>query len=342
MSSSERKSSLLPKPSPRGIVRGAFLVFFVYLCVRLWLFALWATGAGTLHVSRPEAVAGLIPIGAFMSFFLWLKTGIFDAVVPAGIVIIIGALALSIALKRGFCGWICPVGTVWEAAAGLGRFVRRRISGAPKWMGRKLPVPRWLDMALRGVRYAVSVMLLFWLAAVPAAEAIGFQKLQYYAAADVKILSYFVHMPLWYFGFGATVAVGSLLFGNVWCRYMCPLGGLYGAAGCASACTVVRDAEKCIDCGMCAKACHADVAVDTARSVRAPECDGCADCVLACPKRGALTVRVFGRFQLPWWALPTLAVAVWFGIYGVALLTGHWHSALPESYFVQAVRSLGL
>ena len=127
-------------------------------------------------------------------------------------------------------------------------------------------MPRWLDRTLRGVRYAFAGLILVWLAAVPVAEAVGFQKLSYYAAADVKILSYFVHMPAWYFAFGATIAAGSFLFGNVWCRYMCPLGGLYGAVGCASACTVVRDAETCIDCGACARACHADVAVDTSRS----------------------------------------------------------------------------
>ncbi len=343
MGSPERRSTLMPKPSPRGLVRGAFLVYFVYLCVHLWLFALWATGPSSApHASRPEAVAGLIPVGAFMSFFLWLKTGLFDAVVPAGIVIIIGALALSVVFKRGFCGWICPVGTVWEAAAGVGRWIRRRVSWLPDWVGGRLPVPRWLDRTLRGVRYAVAGLLLFWLSAVSVGEAARFQQLPYYAVADVKILSYFVHMPPWYFAFGAAVGLGSLLFGNVWCRYMCPLGGLYGAVGCASACTVVRDAEKCIDCGACAKVCHAGVDVDAARSVRAPECDGCMDCILACPKRGALTARVCGRFQMPWWAWPTLAIALWLAVYGVAVLTGHWHSAMPESYFAAAVRGLDL
>ena len=66
------------------------------------------------------------------------------------------------------------------------------------------------------------------------------------------------------------------------------------------------------------------------------------DCVLACPKRGALTARVLGRFQMPWWAWPTLVVALWLAVYGIAVLTGHWHSAMPEAYFAAAVRTLGL
>ncbi|HEY3318777.1 MAG TPA: 4Fe-4S binding protein [Coriobacteriia bacterium] len=339
---STRDRRLPTKPTPRGTVRGVFLVFFVYLCVRLWLFALWAMGRSALHVARPEAVAGIIPVGAYTSFFAWIKTGVFDSVVPAGVVIVIGALTLSVLLKRGFCGWICPVGTVFEATASVGRFVRRNVPGTPKWLGRNLPVPSGVDRALRGVRYAVTALILAFVALVPAEAALQFQTLPYYAAADVKILSYFVSPPLWYAGLGAVLLGGSFAFGNVWCRYLCPLGGLYGALGSASACTVVRDAESCIDCKACAKVCHAGVRVDVATSVRAPECDGCMDCVLACPKRGALTPRAFGLLRMPWWAWPAAVISVWLTAYAVAVLTGHWHSPLPESYFADAIRTLGL
>jgi polyferredoxin len=336
------RTPVIRKPTPRGFVRTGFLLFFVYLCVRLWLFALWALGRGVARVERPNAVAGIIPVGAYTSLFAWLKTGVFDAVVPAGVVIVIGALALSLLFKRGFCGWICPVGTVFEGSSAFGRFVRRHVPALPKWLGRNAPIPRGVDLALRGVRYAITALIVFALAAVPAQAALEFQTLPYYAASDVKILSYFVHPPLWYVAFGMIVIGASVAFGNVWCRYLCPLGGLYGAIGCASPCTIVRDAETCIDCKACAKVCHAGVRVDVATSVRAPECDGCMDCVLACPKRGALTARAFGRFTMPWWAWPSAVVALWLALYAAAVWTGHWHSPMPESYFAEAIRTLGL
>jgi polyferredoxin len=337
-----RNGRLPKKPTPRGVVRGVFLVYFLYLCVRLWLFALWALGRSSLHVVRPDAVAGIIPVGAYTSLIGWVKSGVFDVVVPAGVVIVLGALLLSVLFKRGFCGWVCPVGTVFEATASVGRFVKRNVPGAPRWLGRNLPVPRWADRTLRGIRYGLTAMVVLFVAMVPASEALAFQKLPYYAAADVKILSYFVSPPLWYLGLGAVILGGSFAFGNVWCRYLCPLGGLYGAIGSASACTVVRDETACIDCKACAKACHAGVRVDTAASVRAPECDGCMDCVLACPKREALQARAFGRFSMPWWAWPTAVVGVWLAAYALAVLTGHWHSAMPEPYFVDAIRTLRL
>jgi polyferredoxin len=339
---STRKTVLLHKPSPRGVVRGGFLLFFVYLCARLWLFALWALDRSAMHVTRPDAVAGIIPVGAYTSFFAWVKSGVFDAVVPAGVVIVIGALVLSLLFKRGFCGWICPVGTVFEGSGAFGRFVRRRIPGAPKWLGRHLPAPRAVDLGLRGLRYALTAMVILFVAAVPVREALDFQTLPYYAASDVKIISYFVHPPLWYLAFGFVMIGASVAFGNVWCRYLCPLGGLYGAIGAASPCTVVRDAEACIDCKACARVCHAGVRVDKARSVRSAECDGCMDCVLACPEDGALTARAFGSIRIPWWVWPTAVVGVWLAAYALALLTGHWHSAMPETYFVEAVRTLGL
>jgi polyferredoxin len=160
--------------------------------------------------------------------------------------------------------------------------------------------------------------------------------------ADIKILSYFVHPPLWYAAFGAVVGLGTFALGNVWCRYMCPLGGLYGAIGVASVCTISRDEELCIDCSKCAKACHAGVRVDRVASVRSPECDGCMDCVIACPRQGALRPKVLGLVAFPWWVWPVAVVAVWLGVYAIAVATGHWHAGITEQSFVQAIQAVGI
>jgi len=321
---------VLDRIGPRLLVRGAFFAYFVYVSVRLLMFRAWALGEGPF-VSRPESVAGLLPIGSYMSFFLWLKTGFFDPVLPAGIVIIIGAIATSVLFKRGFCGWICPVGTVWEGAAWLGRKFLRRDN---------FRLPRWLDLTLRGLRYAIAAIFMVWLASVGVPEAMSFQTLPYYATVDAKMLLLF-GAPIYVAVIGLAFA-SMMLLGNVWCRYLCPLGGVYGACGVASACTVVRDADVCIDCGKCAKACHSAVPVDTLRSVRAPECDGCQDYVRVCPAPGALTARAFGRFTFPWWVWPLAVVGLWLAIYFVALATGHWQTQLPVEAFRQFMQIEGL
>ncbi len=315
----------------RAMVRGAFSVFFVYLCVKLWLFYLWAVGAGP-YVARPEAVAGIIPVGAYMSLFAWAKSGIYDPVIPAGVTIVIGALLLSLVAKRGFCGWVCPVGAMWEILGWAGK----------KVLPRQLHAARILDLALRGLRYAFAAMFVAGLFSVSLTEAFGFQKLPYYAVADLKILSLFVRLPWWYVAIGATVGAFSFFFGNVWCRYVCPLGGVYGALGVLSPATVVRDEGLCIDCGKCSKTCHGLVDVQHLTSVHAPECDGCQDCVQKCPVPGALEGRVLGRWRLSVWTWAGIVVAVWLLAYGVAVLTGHWHAGLTPDQFRQAVRIVGV
>ncbi|MDO8949705.1 MAG: 4Fe-4S binding protein [Actinomycetota bacterium] len=320
----------LDRIGPRLLVRGAFLLYFVYVSVRLLMFRAWALGEGPF-VSRPEAVAGLLPIGSYMSFFLWIKTGFFDPVIPAGIVIIIGAIATSVLFKRGFCGWICPVGTVWEGAAWFGRKVLKRDN---------FRLPRRVDLTLRGARYVFAAILMVWLAAVSVQEALWFQTLPYYATVDAKMLILF-GAPIYLAVIGIAF-VSMMLLGNVWCRYLCPLGGVYGACGVVSPCTVVRDADVCIECGKCAKVCHAAVPVDTLRSVRAPECDGCQDCVRVCPADGALTARAFGRFTFPWWVWPLGVVVLWLGIYFVARATGYWQTHLPVETFRQFMQMKGL
>jgi polyferredoxin len=311
----------------RMFVRSVFLVFFVGACAQLLLFVRWAEGKGAF-VPRPEAVAGLLPIGHFTSFFGWVRGGGWDVLLPAGLVIIIAAIAVSLLFKRGFCGWICPLGTVWEIAELAGRAV----------FGHPVVLPKWLDRVGRGIRYALAAMILTWLLLVPVAEAVAFRELQYMWTADIKILTG-LGTPAFLVA-GLVAFVLSMIFSPVWCRYVCPLGGWYSVLGMASPCAVHRDGEACISCHRCNRVCHALVDVENARNrVWAPECDGCMDCVRACPAPGALEARVLGRWRIPVWVWPVLVVGTWLLIYGVARLTHNWDTTIPNDAFKQIINS---
>ena len=310
----------------RWFVKGAFFVFFVWLSARLLAFAAWARGTGE-YVSRPEAVAGILPVGHFTSFFAWLKGGGWDTLLPAGLVIIIAAVATSLLFKRGFCGWICPVGTLWEVAAALGR----------KLLGHNVRLPKWLDLGGRTVRYVIGGAFFGFIALVSLPEAVGFRELPYMWTADIKIITGFGE-PL-FIVVAALAFVVSMLLGPVWCRWVCPLGALYSAIGVASPCAVKRDAETCISCGRCTKSCHAFVDVEHAGAVHAPECDGCMDCVKVCPVDGCLEARAAGRVRIAPWVWPLLVVGLWLAIYAVAKLTGNWDTTIPDEVFRQVIRS---
>ncbi len=324
---SMRSSRIIDVATSRLVVRGGFLLFFVWICVRLLGFAAWARGVGG-YVPRPEAVAGILPVGHYTSFFAWLRGGGWDALLPAGLVIILGALALSLLFKRGFCGWICPLGSIWEFAGVLGR----------KLLGRNLRPPHWLDITARTLRYLMAGSIVFWLASVPIDSAIAFRTLPYMWVADIKIIEGFmtpVFLGAWLLGF-----VLSMLFGSVWCRYACPLGGWYGAIGTMSVCAVERDEATCIHCSKCTKACHAFVDVERVkRRVAAPECDGCMDCVRVCPVPTALQAKALGRIRVPYQVWPLLVVGLWLVLYAGAKMTGHWDTTIPDATFKQVISS---
>lgn len=310
----------------RMFVRSAFLLFFLAAVVQLLRFTAWARGKGPF-VARPEAVAGILPVGHYTSFFAWVRGGGWDVLLPAGLVIIIGAIAVSLLLKRGFCGWICPVGTVWEGAALLGR----------KLMGRTLRLPKWLDIVGKVFRYGLAAMVLAFLTLVPLSEAVGFRELPYMWVADIKIIEGFAN-PV-FIVVALLAFVVSMLLGPVWCRYLCPLGGWYSLLGVASPCAVKRDEETCISCHKCTKSCHALLDVEHASTVRSADCDGCMDCVRACPVPGALEARAFGRVRIAPWMWAVLVVGLWLVIYGGAKLTGNWDTTIPVDTFRQVITS---
>jgi polyferredoxin len=311
----------------RWFSKTAFLVFFVYACVQLFRFAAWARGEGP-YVARPEAPAGLLPVGHFTSFFAWVRGGGWDPLLPAGLVIIIGAVAVSVLFRRGFCGWICPVGTVWEACAALGR----KLLG-----GRNIRLPKWLDIAGRVFRFVFAAAVVALLMMVPVAEAVDFRALPYMMVADLKTLGMMIQ-PI-YLLVILLAGVISVLFGPVWCRYLCPVGGMYAGLATASPCAVHRDAETCIQCGRCSASCHAFCEPDKVTTVRNTECDGCMDCVKACPVHDCLTARAFSRVRIAPWVWPLLVVGLWLAIYGIAAVTGNWKSPVSPEEFKAIINS---
>jgi len=204
-------------------------------------------------------------------------------------------------------------------------------------MGRNVRVWRWLDIAGRTVRYLLTGAFLAFLFAVPLAEAVGFRELPYMWIADLKII-HLMGEPMWLV-VAALAAVLSFLFGPVWCRYLCPLGGLYSAVGMASVCAVERDAETCIECHRCSRVCHAFVEPERMNRVFAAECDGCMDCVKVCPVDGCLEARAASRITIAPWVWPLLVVSVWLLIFGFAKATGNWDSRVPPDLYRQVIQS---
>lgn len=312
----------------RWFVKSAFLAYFVFACVQLLRFYAWARSKGP-YVGRPEVVGGILPVGHFTSFFAFLRGGGWDTLLPAGSVIIIGAFATSALFKRGFCGWICPVGTVWEGFSAAGRRLLK---------GRQIRLPKWMDLGGRGFRYLLTAVIVFMLLVVVSVqEAVDFRSLPYMWVADIKILTVMLNPT--YLAVALFAGALSMLIGPVWCRYLCPLGGMYSAVGELSPCTVHRDAANCTHCSRCSNVCHAFVDVEKKAVVRDTECDGCMECVKVCPAQDCLEAKAPGGVRIAPWVWPLLVVGVWLAIFSAAKVSGNWDTRVTLEQFRQTVNS---
>ncbi|MBA4378587.1 MAG: (4Fe-4S)-binding protein [Gemmatimonas sp.] len=298
-------------------------------------FAHWVANleAGRIAGVRPPGVEGFLPISALLSLRQWLAGGGFSMVHPAGLVLF-GLICLTaLLLKKSFCAWLCPVGTLSEALARVSHLVFRR----------RLKLPRWLDLGLMSLKYVLLAYFLFAVfVQMTLASVALFIDSPYNRIADVKMLHFFTRMsPVTFRVLGALVLL-SFVVPYFWCRYLCPYGALLGALSRFSPLKVVRSAPDCTNCGKCAAVCPSYLAVDLGATVTSPECTGCLECVTSCPAPGALEVRG----PAPWRRRVRPAVfaaavlLVFFGGIGAAKLAGRWRTGITDQEYLRRVQEM--
>jgi polyferredoxin len=242
---------------------------------------------------------------------------------------LIAFLAMSFLLRKSFCSWVCPVGTISEWLWQSGQAV----------FGRTLAFPRWFDIPLRSLKYILFGLFLYVVVTMPVPEIVEFLTSPYGLIADVKMLDFFRRMGQATAIVLAVLVVLSLVVKNFWCRFLCPYGAMTGLVALVSPTRIRRDPVACIDCAKCAVACPAGLPVDTALSIRSAECTACMSCVAVCPAVGALDLRAClrrPRVLQPWMVAAGIAV-IFVGIVGYARLAGYWHTGLPDALLFDLV-----
>jgi polyferredoxin len=339
------KKKLIRRVAPDGSQRIRQIVQISFAALNCWLgaqFYLWVRyferGGTGLYVPRPAGAEGWLPIAGLMNFRYFLLTGTVPRIHPAAMFLFLAFLLMSLLLKKAFCSWLCPVGTFSEYLWKLGS----------KIFGRNLRLPRWADIPLRGLKYLLLGFFIFVIGAMSAETLQDFMSTPYGLVADVKMLNFFRGM-----GQTAMIVIGvlvllSTLVENFWCRYLCPYGALMGIASLLSPVKIRRDAEACIDCGKCARACPAALPVDRLVQIRSVECTACMACVAACsaqdalqfslpPRRGPSPVERWRRRTVTPRSVAAILACILFGIVLFAKTTGHWQTNLPRNLYLDLV-----
>lgn len=302
----------------RLAVQTGFALFLVWVAVHFHRHVQWALGTASEYIQKPGAVEGFLPIAALMSFKRLLLTGEYDPIHPAGLTIFMALLLMAWALRKGFCGQLCPVG-----------FASSLLERAGRRLGiRRQPGPR-LALALTLPKYVVLGGFLWFIGLqMSPPEIESFMFAPYNFVADTKMLLFFLYPTGTTLAVVAVLAAGSLVMPYLWCRVFCPYGALLGLLAKAGPTAITRDADRCTGCGRCSRVCPAGLPVASSSRVNAAECMGCTECVGACPVPDCLTVRAMWM-RLPHWSIAVGCIALLLLFRVVAGQYDAWDAATP-------------
>ncbi|MBW2252383.1 MAG: 4Fe-4S binding protein [Deltaproteobacteria bacterium] len=266
-----------------------------------------ALGNSVVTVARPSGVEGFLPVH------------------PAAMVFLGFACFISLALRKSFCGWFCPVGTLSEWLWELGRSL----------FGKNYKLPVWLDFPLRSLKYLLLGFFVKTIFSMSSPAILGFLQSPYYKISDVKMLHFFTQMSTLTVVVLAVLVLSSVFIRNVWCRYLCPYGALMGLLALCSLTRIQRNPDTCIGCKSCSQACPYYLPVDRKRYIISPECNGCLECTRVCPVESTLELKTTGMGETGWDAakLGIVIIGIFIGMVYTAGITGHWKSSVTENEF---------
>ena len=181
---------------------------------------------------------------------------------------------------RWICGFLCPFGLIQE-------------------LFHKIPTPKIKKGRItRVLSFFKYVVLVFFVILLPLAYAFrnfplpGFCKYICPAgtlegamgllsnSVNESYLSMLGPLFTWKFLLMVSILVACVFIFRFFCRFLCPLGALYGLFNRISLVGVKLDRGACTDCGLCVGKCKMDI-----KHVGDAECIQCGECMDVCPTK---------------------------------------------------------
>jgi ferredoxin len=250
-------------------------------------------GPWTLHEADPEAWPShyaddilqkeRVPVELFLAIdpLLSLSTAIAARTWVWSLAFAAVVLALCVFIPRGFCGYVCPLGTVIDLFDWLiGRRLRfLNVSGTGWYVHLKyylltaVLVSAVFGVLISGIVAAIPVVTraaACLLTPLQTGMARSWHQIPAMNAGQVVSLLLF-----------AVVLGLGFLKPRFWCRYVCPSGAVFSIANMLRL-TERKVEHSCINCGKCVEVCPFD-AIKPDFTTRTTDCTFCQTCGGVCP-----------------------------------------------------------
>lgn len=195
---------------------------------------------------------------------------------------VIGILmAFGAFFGRFICGWLCPFGLVQDLLYKIPLFRKlHRVPGERILAKLKYAVLAFLVILLPLLLRNPAGIGTPWFCKVlcPSGTLLGGIPL---LIANPVLRSAAGFLFSWKMVILLILLVLSIKIYRPFCRYLCPLGAIYGCFHPVSIYRYEVDQEKCTKCGACQKQCGLDIPVY--EKPNSPECIRCGKCKSSCP-----------------------------------------------------------
>lgn len=271
----------------------------------LALFLILITIQGYLHQVKGGAEAAsihaLCPYGGLESLYSLIGSGTFVQKIFTGtMVLFVITIIIAIIFRRSFCGLLCPFGALQEFFGLLGKKIFKR----------SFKIHSKIDYYLRYTKYIVLVITIYYAWKTAGLWMSPYDPWAAYAHLS-EGLSSLIGENLVGFILLIVTILGSILYDRFFCKYLCPMGAIYGLVSKISPHKIVRNEDKCIGCNLCTKSCPMNIDVAKSKEITSMECIDCQLCSLSCPKEGCIEIVQFKKTLKPSLAI-TMVILIFF------------------------------
>lgn len=222
--------------------------------------------------SCPGAV-GACPLGALQNALAETKT--------SAPYYVLGILALfGLICARTICGFLCPVG--------LGQDLLYKIRSPKLKKSRVTRVLSFLKYVLLAV-LVIAIPLIYVYQDIPLpgfckyicpAGTLGGAVMLLINPNNAGMYANLGPLFTWKFCLLIAIATSTVFIYRAFCRFLCPLGAIYGFFNRIALLGIKVDKENCTDCGLCVSHCKMDI-----KRVGDHECINCGECISVCPTK---------------------------------------------------------